>query len=99
MAKRRWRGRGDAMRGAFVLALALTAIGAAPAAKPEVYAVEIKKAEPGRDERFMAQEGVTVKVFVAQPERFIIGVDEKASKLTSFQDDRKTDLSKAKDPK
>jgi hypothetical protein len=88
------------MRGAFVLVLALSAMGAAPAAtRPEVYAVEIKKAEPGRDERFAAQEGVTVKVFVPQPERFIIGVDEKASKLTAFQDDKKTDLSKAKDPK
>jgi hypothetical protein len=76
-------------------------MGAAPpaASKPEVYAVEIRKAEPGRDERFAAQEGVTVKVFVPQPGRFIIGVDERASKLTSFVDDRKTDLSKAKDPK
>ena len=87
------------MRTAFVLALVMSAIGAAPAAKPEVYAVEIKKAEPGRDERFAAQEGVTVKVFVPQPGRFIIGVDEKASKLSAFVDDRKTDLSKAKDPK
>lgn len=100
------------MRRAFVLALALSAIGAAsqkPAApapaptaaavKPEVYGVEIKKAEPGRDERFGSQEGILLKVFIAQPDRFIIGVDDKASKLTSFQDDKKTDLSKSKDPK
>ena len=105
------------MRGAVVLALAVSGIlGAAapkvsaPAAatasapasavvKPEVYGVEIKKAEPGRDERFGAQEGILVKLFIAQPDRFIIGVDDKASKLTSFQDDRKNDLSKSKDPK
>lgn len=89
------------MRTAFVLALALSSIGAAlqkPAAsdKPQVYAVEIKKPEPGRDERFAAQEGITVKVFIPQPERFIIGVDQKQSKLTSFVDDTRTDLSKAR---
>ncbi len=41
-------------------------------------------------------EGTSVTLLVTQPGKAIIGFDPKASKLTSFTDDKKADLSKAK---
>ncbi len=38
--------------------------------------------------------GTTVDVVITQPGKFILGIDPKASKLTAFTDDKKTDLSK-----
>lgn len=45
---------------------------------------------------FAFNPGTTVELLLAQPGKFILGVDSKASKLESFTDDKKTDLTKTK---
>src|SRR5262245_31793943 len=40
--------------------------------------------------------GTTLDVVIGQPGKFILGIDAKASKLTAFTDDKKTDLTKTK---
>ncbi|MGP0068928.1 MAG: hypothetical protein ACLQGP_35675 [Isosphaeraceae bacterium] len=66
----------------------------AGAAKVEVLGLTIDK--PGSMMRFghMVQEGTSVTLLVSQRGKTIVDLDPKASQLTSFKDDRNTDLSK-----
>jgi hypothetical protein len=57
---------------------------------------KIEKGDPGMF--FGATASTNVAVVLTLPGRSIIGVDTNASKLTSFTDDKKTDLSKPKTP-
>ncbi len=51
--------------------------------------------DPSKSELgFNAEPGTTLHIKILQPDKFIIDVDEKASKLLSFTDDRGTDFSK-----
>ena len=74
------------------------------AAKIEVLGLSVTKPgptdldQPGPPMRFgsFVREGTNVTLLVMAPGRTILSFDPKASKLTSFEDDKKTDLLKAK---
>jgi hypothetical protein len=57
----------------------------------------VKPEEKDRDVSFeFFSPSTTVQALVTLPGKVILGVDQKASKLTSFTDDKKTDLTKSK---
>lgn len=72
------------------------------AAKVEVVQLSLEKAieaqQPGQQVRFgqFATEGTSVTLLVSHPGKTILNLDENKSHLTSFTDDKKTDLLKAK---
>src|SRR5690242_36659 len=70
----------------------------ARAADPDVKVVSLqihKKLDKKFEQMVFGQAGVTMTMLVALPEgKRAIGIDENASKLTSFSDDQKTDLTK-----
>ena len=72
------------------------------AAKVEVVGLSLEKAlenqPPGQQMRFgqFPTEGTSVTLLVSHPGKTILGLDEKKSRLTSFTDDKKADLLKAR---
>jgi hypothetical protein len=71
-------------------------------AKVEVVGLSLEKAveseQPGQPMRFgqFVTGGTSVTLLVSHPGKTILGLDEKKSRMTSFTDDKKTDLLKAK---
>jgi hypothetical protein len=64
-------------------------------AKVQVIGLFLRKAPPAKPGAFVfTPNGVTMDLTIAQPEKFIVGIDGKASKLESFTDDKKNDLVK-----
>jgi hypothetical protein len=64
-------------------------------AKVQVIRLFLHKAPPAKPGTFtIPPNGVTMHLTVAQPEKFVVGIDAKASKLESFTDDKKNDLNK-----
>src|SRR5262245_23870222 len=95
--------RGTPMRRNHLLALTLLAVGVSLPATAvaqdkavQVTGIAIHKRLPKdqQDVILAYQFGTTVDVLITQKDKRILGVDTKASKLTSFADDKKTDLSK-----
>ena len=65
--------------------------------KPKVVSLSIRKPLPAKPGEFaFMSAGTTLDVVVFQPDKFIVGIDPKASKLDHFTDDKKTDLHKGK---
>src|SRR4051812_44904654 len=71
--------------------------GVAPAEGVRVASLQLQKKLNDRESSLVmgAWPGTTVTLILSQPDKFVIGVDENASKLTSFIDDRGTNLAKA----
>jgi len=64
-------------------------------AKVQAIGLYLRKAPPAKPGVMTFRpNGVTVDLTVAQPGKFIAGIDAKASKLDSFTDDKKNDLNK-----
>jgi hypothetical protein len=69
--------------------------GAKTSAKVRAIGLSLRKAPPAKPGVFVLHpNGVTMELTVAQPDKFIAGIDAKASKLDSFTDDKKNDLNK-----
>jgi hypothetical protein len=71
--------------------------GVAPAEGVSVASLQLQKKLNDRESSLVmgAWAGTTITLLLSQPEKSVIGIDENASKLTSFTDDRGTDLAKA----
>jgi hypothetical protein len=76
-------------------ATALSADDAKTKAAVKVIGLDVHRTTEN-EQIFTFNPGTTVEVILAQPGKFILAIDPKASKLESFTDDKKTDLTKTK---
>jgi hypothetical protein len=92
----------------FLLTLSLLALIASTTAAgekktaPKIRVVGIQVLKPKADDKDLWFEffspSTLIQVIIELPDKAMLDIDRGASKLTSFQDDKKTDLSKSKNP-
>src|SRR5262245_43512899 len=75
--------------------LGLTADDDKTKASAKVIGLDIHRANVS-EQIFSFNPGTSVEMLLSQPGKFILGLDPKASKLESFTDDKKTDLTSTK---